>query len=140
MELTKKQAIEEHRKMWNWIAEQIKIQPLKKLFSLLNYNWIVLISDLKCCYLYDVKKQVFDGLDNNCFCCEYARNESDYVYYDTDICRHCPIVWSGSDKTCCGVFGEYRELILLNGYSDENRRKAYKLALKIANLPEREGV
>lgn len=30
MELTKKQAIEEHRKMWNWIAERIKIQPLKK--------------------------------------------------------------------------------------------------------------
>ena len=140
MELTKKQAIEEHRKMWNWIAEQIKIKPLKKLFSLPNYDWIVLISDLKCYYLYDVKKQVFDDLDNNCFCCEYARNKRDYTYYDTDICRHCPIVWSGSDKTCFRVFEEYRELILLNVYSDENKEKAYKLALKIANLPEREGV
>lgn len=140
MELTKKQAIEEHRKMWNWIAEQIKIKPLKKLFSLPNYDWVALISDLKYHYLYYVKKQVFDGLDNNCFCCEYARNKSNYAYYNTDICRHCPIVWSGSDKTCKGVFGEYRELILLNEYSDENNEKAYKLALKIANLPEREGV
>lgn len=129
MELTKKQAIEEHRKMWNWIAEQIKIKPLKKLFSLPNYNWLSLISDLKYYYLYEVKKQVFDDLDNNCFCCEYARN-----------CRHCPIVWSGTNKKCFEKFGEYLELISLNGYSDENKEKAYKLALKIANLPEREGV
>lgn len=56
MELTKKQAIEEHRKMWTWIAERIKIRTLKKLFSLPYYNWINLISDLKCYYLYDVKK------------------------------------------------------------------------------------
>ena len=129
MELTKKQAIEEHRKMWNWIAERIKIYPLKKLFSLPNYNWLSLISDLKYYYLYEVKKQVFDDLDNDCFCCEYARN-----------CQHCPIVWSGTNKTCIGMFGEYLELISLNEYSDENKEKAYKLALKIANLPEREGV
>lgn len=137
MELTKKQAIEEHRKMWNWIAERIKIHPLKKLFSSPNYNWLSLISDLKYYYLYEVKKQVFDDLDNNCFCCEYANN-----------CRHCPrisftfflFVWSGTNKTCFEKFGEYLELISLNGYSDENKEKAYKLALKIANLPEREDV
>ena len=132
MVLTKKQTIEEHRKMWNWIAKRIKIYPLKMLFSLPNYNWTSLISDLKYYYLYEVKKQVFDDLDNNCFCCEYAHNKS-------DSCRYCPIVWSGSDKKCCGMFGEYLELISLNGYSDENKEKAYKLALKIANLPEREG-
>lgn len=129
MELTKKQAIKEHRKMWRWIAERIKNYPLKKLFSLPNYNWLSLISDLKYYYLYEVKKQVFGDLDNNCFCCEYACN-----------CRHCPIVWSGTNKTCFEKFGEYLELISLNGYSDENKEKAYKLALKIANLPEREGV
>ena len=129
MKLTKKQAIEEHRKMWNWIAERIKNYPLKKLFLLPNYNWLSLISDLKYYYLYEVKKQVFGDLDNDCFCCEYASN-----------CRHCLIVWSGTNKICFEKFGEYLELISLNGYSDENKEKAYKLALKIANLPEREGV
>ena len=135
MELTKKQAIEEHRKMWNWIADAIKNEEdLPAVVS--RYDWDSLIVDLKRNYFLNYKGQKYkdDHTYTYCFCCEYAYNTSN------DICRYCPVMWSGSTGYCCGEYGEYIELISLRGYSDENRRKAYILALKIANLPEREGV
>ena len=139
MELTKKQAIEEHRKMWSWIADAIKNkEDCPAVVS--YYNWDSLISDLKHYYLLKYKNQKFEDIRASCFCCEYADIMSDDTYYDNDICRYCPVIWSGSTGHCCDEYGEYRELVSLRGYSDENRRKAYKLALKIANLPEREGM
>ena len=133
MELTKKQAIEEHRKMWNWIADAIKNEEdLPAVVS--RYNWISIIVKLKRHYLLNYKDQKYKDIYAHCFCCEYAYNTS------YDICRYCPVIWSGSTGYCCGEYGEYIELTSLRGYSDENKEKAYKLALKIANLPEREGV
>lgn len=129
MELTKKQAIEEHRKMWNWIADAIKN---KKDWPIVvsDCDWISLIVDLKRHYLLNYEGQKYKDIHACCFCCEYADNTS----------NDCPVMWSGSTGYCCDEYGEYIELISLRGYSDENRRKAYILALKIANLPEREGV
>ena len=136
MELTKKQAIEEHRKMWNWIADAIKNkEDCPALVS--RYDWKSLIVDLKRHYLLNYKGQKYKNIHAYCFCCEYARNDT---YYVNDICRYCPVIWSGSTGRCCDEYGEYEELTSLHGYSDENNEKAYKLALKIANLPERDGV
>lgn len=136
MELTKKQAIEEHRKMWTWIADAIKN---KEDYSAVvsRYGWQSLIADLKRHYLLNYKGQKYKDIHTYCFCCEYSDNARND---DNNFCRYCPVIWSGSTGYCCGEYGEYIELISLNGYSDENRRKAYILALKIANLPEREGV
>ena len=139
MELTKKQAIEEHRKMWSWIADAIKSkEDLPAVVSC--YDWTSLIVDLKRRYLLNYEGQKYKDIHAHCFCCEYADNTSNNAYYDIDNCRYCPVIWSGSTRGCCDEYGEYEELVSLHGYSDENRRKAYKLALKIANLPEREGV
>lgn len=137
MELTKKQAIEEHRKMWNWIADAIKNKE-DCLLVVSHYNWKSLIVDLERNYFLNYKGRKYkdDHTYTYCFCCEY-----EYAYNTSnDICRYCPVIWGGSNGHCCDEYGEYRELVSLHGYSDENRRKAYKLALKIANLPEREGV
>ena len=43
MQLTKEQAIKEHRKMWNWIADQYEqhtdlIEKYKNVDSLKHYN------------------------------------------------------------------------------------------------------
>ena len=135
MELTKKQAIEEHRKMWNWIAAAIKSkEDLPAVVSC--YDWYsLLIVKLKRHYLLNYEGQKYKDIRAACFCCEYASNDT---YYDNDICRYCPVIWSGSTGRCCDEYGEYEELASLHGYSDENKEKAYKLALKIANLPERE--
>lgn len=138
MELTKKQAIKEHRKMWIWIAYAIKNkEDCPAVVS--RYDWKSLIVDLKRHYLLNYKGRKYKDIRTYCFCCEYAYNTSNDTYYDNDICRYCPVIWSGSTGYCCDKYGEYTELASLHGYSDENRRKAYKLALKIANLPEREG-
>lgn len=142
MELTKKQAIEEHRKMWNWIANAIKNEEdLPAVVSC--YDWISLIVKLKGHYLLNCKGQKYKGIRAYCFCCEYAYNAYNAyncAYHGKYVCRYCPVIWSGSTGDCCDEYGEYTELVSLCGYSDENRRKAYILALKIANLPEREGV
>ena len=46
MELTKKQAIEEHRKMWNWIADAIKNK--EELTAVVScYDWHSTIVKLK---------------------------------------------------------------------------------------------
>lgn len=132
MGLTKKQAIEEHRKMWNWIADAIRNQEVCSAV-VSRCNWDSLIAKLKYRYLLNYKGQKYKDIYTHCFCCEYAFNTSNAS------CRYCPVMWSGSTGYCCGEYGEYIELISLRGYSDENRRKAYILALKIANLPEREG-
>lgn len=139
MELTKKQAIEEHRKMWNWIADAIKNKE-DCLLVVSHYDWISLIANLKRHYLLNYKGQKYKDIRAYCFCCEYANNTSNDAYHEIDNCRYCPVIWSGSNGYCCGKYGEYAKLMSLRGYSDESRRKAYKLALKIANLPEREGV
>lgn len=139
MELTKKQAIEEHRKMWNWIADAIKNKE-DCLAVVSRYNWDSLIAKLKYRYLLNYKGQKYKDIYTHCFCCEYADNVRNNTYYDINFCRYCPVMWSGSTGYCCGKYGEYIELISLRGYSDENKEKAYILALKIANLPEREGV
>ena len=139
MKLTKKQAIEEHRKMWNWIADAIKNkEDCPAVVS--RYDWKSLIVDLKRHYLLNYKGQKYKDIRAHCFCCEYADDTSNGVYYNIDNCRYCPVIWSGSTRGCCDEYGEYEELASLHGYSDENKEKAYKLALKIANLPEREGV
>ena len=131
MNLTKKQAIEEHRKMWNWIAAAIKSkEDLPAVVS-------CYIVKLKRHYLLNYEGQKYKDIHAYCFCCEYARNDT---YYDNDICRYCPVIWSGSTGYCWDEYGEYEELVTLDGYSDENKEIAYELSLKIANLPEREGV
>lgn len=72
MGLTKEQAIEEHRKMWRWIAiETQKRQiPVKKEEYLKKY-----FPD--------------ESIIKNCFCCEYDGFSE---------CAYCPIYWNSSLK------------------------------------------
>ena len=68
MKLTKKQAIEGHIKMWNWIADEI-----------VSRKCVCTISDLKKCYCYE--KNLI--LIADCFCCEYNN--------DRAKCQKCPL-------------------------------------------------
>lgn len=129
MELTKEQAITEHRKMWNWIADQYKNRT-----DLLNKTKN--INDLKCCYI----NVVFPGekIDSDCFCCEY-----DNKFNGT--CECCPIEWYSIYDTCMctdkdsdnnNLYG------LIYGFDhdkcfDEDYSYCASLARQIANLPER---
>lgn len=121
MELTREQAITEHRKMWRWIAEQYEngkdIDPyhLKKIYFLKNG--------------YDDSSLV----RSRCFLCEYVKE----LY---GRCNNCPLIW-GTIGDCMGTSDEHRGLYrqLTDCYLNPgDMKKCAKLARKIAELPEKQ--
>ena len=129
MKLTKEQAITEHRKMWNWIADQYKNKT-----DFLNKTDD--INDLKQCYI----NMVFPGevIECDCFCCEY-----DYEF--GGICENCPIEWDSiyDEFMCTDKDSHNNNLYGLlcnfdhNECSDNIFSYCADLARQIANLPER---
>ena len=120
MELTREQAIAEHRKMWNWIADETERRGEKA-----EKIW------------YFIAHEFVGEVKNFCFCCEYCWQNSDR----TPKCERCPIDWGGSRKTfqCCfkhndssydGLYGLWSKALY--------PPKAAELARQIANLPESE--
>ena len=77
MMLTREQAIIEHRKMWYCIAREI--MRLKEVIDIYDYKREYLHEK----GLYHIK--------NNCFLCEYCREEK--FYFDFDLCEKCPLDW-----------------------------------------------
>lgn len=117
MELTKSEAIANHRKMWNWIADE----TLKRKRTVRKWDYF--------------RAHEISGLDiprHQCYCCEYTSNG---VYLN---CRNCPIVWGGEINTCMDRdnFDDDKELYSL--WCDEpDYIKSAELARRIAELPER---
>ena len=121
-ELTKEQAIAEHRKMWRWIAEETE-----------KRQEIVYEED----YLEDYFPDKIISCD--CFCCEYDKQKQG------KNCRSCPIDWgSKCDWFMClrketkddneGLFYLWE-----NAADTDAWKKAAELARQIAELPEKEG-
>lgn len=126
--------IENHRKMWNWIADEyeygatIPIQKLKEEYLDMTYN---------------------SGISGHCFLCDYAGPSGHECNYAFD-CTKCPLDWgtpSNSSVTegfCVdrmyyddeeGLYGQLLELSYQNTLY--RCKDAAKLARQIANLPER---
>lgn len=117
MNLTFDEAIANHRKMWNWIADETE-----------KRKEIVL------------KENYFGGASippaHLCFCCEYTR----YAHGHKD-CRLCPIDWKIEtdievySMQCC----ESNTLFSMWNKSckDNDWQSAAKYAREIANLPAR---
>ena len=113
MEITKSKAIANHRKMWNWIADETL-----ELECVIGEEW------------YFVTHKITDIPLNLCYCCEYG--------FDDEACPDCPIEWGGEYGTCESKdnYGDRKGLYTL--WLDEpDYRKAAELAKKIAELPER---
>ena len=117
MQLTKEQAIEEHRKMWDWIADQIS-----KSNERVN--------------IYNLKEEYCDmhglNINNDCFLCEYTSQFSDLqcIYV-------CPLIWEADHL--CGCMGNRNSKygLFVQCVDATNWKEQYELAHKIANLPER---
>ena len=119
MNLTREQAIAEHRKMWNWIADQMGI--FKTVFD---------IYTLKDLYLETFKQMSIYPVDS-CFLCEYARKERYKKHYGI-TCDYCPITRADGDG-CLG--GLYYAVCRAETWQEQAA-----LARQIANLPERTDV
>lgn len=132
--LTKQQAIEEHRKMWNWIAENGYEIYKKNLCRL---------GDIKEYYIFSIYSKTKDKAVSvsypffNCFCCEYAIQETDTGFiYNRKKCAKCPLFFN--DYYCDS---DNSPFYLLNEgmffYRSFGKQEFKSLALQIANLPER---
>ncbi len=132
--LTKKEAIRQHRKMWNWIADETIKQ--KRVVQKSNYFMANDIDGLK--------------LHNMCYCCQYcAQEHHDYDKFYNNYCKNCPLVWESEcnsymceDKTRDGKFttqnGLFRDWCLI--VENSKYEEAAALARRIANLPVRKNL
>jgi hypothetical protein len=136
-ELTREEAIREHRKMWNWIANETK-----------KSGHCVNKTDYFCEYAEFDEKIPYD----KCYCCEYAFNvfkQTDDLkkLFEGDIfnnkCKYCPIDWGSesSHDMCCdigdpGKFPTGLYLLWDESITNKDADSAYKYAKQIAELPE----
>ena len=113
MKLTFDEAIENHRKMWNWIADETE-----------KRQRIVSKGD------YFKENEIMEDVFEKCFCCEYGGQRVGR-YTGTDKCSYCPINW------ICDNCEEKESPYTL--WSDcEEWELSAKYAREIANLPARE--
>lgn len=137
MQLTKEVAIKEHRKMWNWIAEE-----LENMADPETQDALMNVEELKEWYTASLNL----NLHCDCFCCEYTVHNTPDIYMN---CDKCPLVW-GSENNAEDYFCESRVIIndrtlqrglwlSCNMLSKEGKYKeAAELAKIIAELPEKE--
>lgn len=124
--LSKEEAINEHRKMWNWIAEET-----------IKRKTIVTKDD----YMHEAfkKEHPYRSTPQSlCFCCEYTRQQN-------ESCSKCPIEWPSYEDRCNvnnSPFYEWDSIVTsiqMRGVVTQNELKVLSsLAKDIANLPEKE--
>lgn len=119
MQLTKERAITLHRRMWRWIG----LKTLKEKRCVWKGEWF--------------NRFGLKIISCACYCCEYAQQFMQYPDWLNVRCFYCPIDWGG-ERNCC----DGKALFELWRYEKDmgNWQKAGKLALQIAELPEREEI
>ena len=109
MNLTREQTIEEHRKMWNWIAEQTMEHQRK--IEMVEYMQV---------YFPDTY------ILGHCFCCQYIYQM--FKWYRN--CIYCPVEWGA-------ISCENEGSVWIKWKNTKDWEKASKYAKQIAELPER---
>ena len=115
MFLTKQQAIENHRKMWNWIADESLRQKrcVDKDEAFKHFGW--------------------EYIPKQCWCCEYASAKINCAYFNK--CTYCPLIWGNDISKSC-TFSEFFKWQY--AFDIDDLETAVEYARKIAELPERE--
>lgn len=126
--LTKEKAIELHRKMWNWIADETEKQGriVSKVEAFAHFYWP-------------------DDIYAHCWCCEYDEQKINSEFNISVFYRHrcyfCPIIWRSKYITCISIDSpfHYWDNIYEKGDKADwyDVQDAIKYAREIANLPER---
>lgn len=155
--LTKEQAIAEHRKMWNWIADKLEeAEEFKNDGNLKSYLYNIL--KLKKKY---IEIRGFKNIFCDCFCCEYEYQQQVRMGDNhKEDCVLCPLLWGTEDKvntsfcergmdiadfkrkydidflTPFKTIGLWEMANKLSAY--HKYKEAAEIARQIANLPEKE--
>ena len=132
MELTKQKAIEEHRKMWNWIADQYENGCVGDIHAMKEEY--IEETEYRECMLHD------------CFCCEYA-TQKQQKRSRAHGCLDCPAIWGTEVYSeffpCEHFLSAYQKLKSESCKFDKcdvNSELCARFAREIANLPEKECV
>lgn len=111
--MTKQECIENHRKMWNWIADETEkrkdIVRKDEYFEAMRipYEW----------------RPLFE-----CYACDFCKTN----------CENCPIDWGGGKKcyTDNSPFNKWGEALVLGSITPlKYYKEAARFAREIANLP-----
>ena len=125
--LTREEAINEHRKMWNWIVDKLQSKDCKNYLN---------AYDIKAEYLKERYGDSKYNLYHACFLCDYVSDIPGIL--PVERCLYCPLDW-GENIYDCGIFpdGLYYnfDLFIRNNIC---REEASDIARQIANLPEKE--
>lgn len=130
--ISKEKALDFHREMWMWIAEQYHNHSYKTVDELME----------------EFGEKNGTSIINPC--CSYNSEEIGFnkIYYDKHYCCKCPIVWGTEDKCqawFCDYEYDYDEWTEADGLIAQIRfftcrgrfETTSDLAITIANLPER---
>ena len=118
MQLTRRQALNKHRKMWNWIADETEkrgeIVEKRDYFAMLH------------------KENPFLSVLHNCYCCEY--NATHTLKNSDEPCDCCPINWGINH----GIYqcNSYMEKLRAADCGRDVKMAVYYVH-QIANLSER---
>lgn len=124
MELTREQAITEHRKMWRWIAEQYESGKGA------NYPQAYILKEK---YLLANKYYDLYSSSHLCFLCDYVDGLDKW-----GVCNDCPLDW-GATQNCMGILEEpglYKQL--KDCHCNKDYEKCAQLARQITELPEKQ--
>ena len=127
MKLSRRKALQEHKKMWNWIADEIE----KTGLPVGKYE-----------YLCKSGNEYYQRLRSDCFLCEYTRSNND------GSCKHCPVIWYEDDDKfkslvfvpCIDPKSPYYKFLMhdIKGIKyEEWLKRRVEYARLVANLPER---
>ena len=118
MPTTKEEFIHEHRKMWTWIAyETLRRQDKVSKEMYLN-------------------KIGVEGLYSDCWLCEYV-----YVAKNKVIgnCKDCPLQWVDADGNKDDNYCGHANSLFQEWCDEEDYKKSFEIAYKIANLQPKKG-
>jgi len=118
--LTKEQAIEEHRKMWNWIADNVENMQVTKVDYIKKYYMKVI-------------RRIRVNIERDCFCCEYAKQQSPL---QENICDYCPLDCNSKENNHI-ISEDLFDYFYSKCVSTGRYIQASNIARQIANLPER---
>lgn len=126
MRLTREEAIAEHRKMWNWIADNSEYygRVMQKSHYMVQHG--------------------FENILNDCFCCEYSKY---FSHLGFGLCDSCPLIWyEGQEEVplppstfhcyCFTKGSPYYELSRLE--TEKNVEEFAAKAREIANLKQKQ--
>lgn len=122
---SRKLTLNEHRKMWNWIADTTKSK--NEVTTKLEY--------------FDQSHLNYEDLTAGCYCCEYAAKKHHQEHKEVVnrfICVYCPLIWHEGQMAklapCLddeSPFAKFGEAVSKGDIED-----CIKYSKEIANLPE----